>query len=79
MFNPEIILNPDYIIADARPNTAVVLKKVSEQNEHFRLALRLVTPSDNPNYKNSVITFMKIREKEWNRLLHNKKILYKSE
>ncbi len=76
---PEIILNPDYIIADARPNTAVVLKKVSEQNEHFRLALRLVTPSDNPNYKNSVITFMKIREKEWNRLLHNKKILYKSE
>ena len=41
--------------------------------------MRLATSTDNPNYKNSVITFMKIREKEWNRLLRNKKILYKFE
>ena len=75
----EIIEKPDYIIADERPNTAMVLKKIEEQGEHFRLALRLVTPADNPNYMNSIITFMKIREKEWNRLLRNKKILYKSE
>lgn len=75
----EIVEKPDYIIADERPNTAMVLKKIEEQGEHFRLALRLVTPADNPNYMNSIITFMKIREKEWNRLLRNKKILYKSE
>ena len=41
--------------------------------------MRLVTSTDNTEYKNSVITFMKIDEKEWNRLLRNKRILYKKE
>lgn len=75
----EIILRPDYIIEDIRPNTAMILKKILSEGEHFRLVLRLAASTDNPNYKNSVITFMKIREKEWNRLLRNKKILYKFE
>lgn len=75
----EIIEQPDFIIEDPRPNTAMVLKLVEERGEHFRLVLRLVTPADNPNYKNSIITFMKIREREWMRLLRNKNILYKSE
>lgn len=76
---PRIIADPDYIIADDRPNTALVLKEVEEAGERFRLSLRLVTHSDNPDYKNSVITFLKIREKEWNRLIRNKTILYKKE
>ena len=75
----EIIEHPDYIIKDERPNTAMVLKQIEAQGEHFRLALRLATVSDHPGYKNSVITFLKIREKEWMRLLRNKHILYKSE
>ena len=75
----EIVRNPDYIIEDNRPNTAMVLKKIVESGEHFRLALRLVTPGDNPSYKNSIITFLKIREKEWQRLIKNKNILYKGE
>ena len=75
----EIVEKPDYIIEDTRPNTAMVLKRIEEQGEHFRVALRLITPADNPSYKNSIITFMKIREKEWKRLIRNKKILYKSE
>ena len=28
-----------------------------------------------PDYKNSIITFMKIDDKEWKRLLRNKKVL----
>lgn len=76
---PEIITNPDYILEDAHPNTAMVLKKISEHGEYFRLALRLVTSTDDPAYKNSVITFLKIREKEWRRLTKNKKVLYNSE
>lgn len=75
----EIIENPDYIIEDKKPNTAMVLKQIEEQGEYFRLALRLVTPADHPSYKNSILTFLKIREKEWNRLIKNKKVLYKSE
>lgn len=75
----EAVENPDYILEDKHPDTALVLKSITENGERFRLSLRLVTSKDNPEYKNSVITFLKIREKEWKRLLKNKKILYKSE
>lgn len=75
----ETIKNPDYILEDKRYATALVLKCIKENGEHFRLALRLVTSTDNPEYKNSVITFLKIRKQEWKRLLNNKNILYKAE
>ena len=68
-----------FLVEDRHPATALVLKQIEENGERFRLALRLVTGSDNPDYKNSVITFLKIREKEWNRLIKNKKMLYKAE
>ena len=70
---------PDYIIEDAKPATAIVLKHIEESGERFRIAVRLATSKDNPEYKNSVLTFLKIREKEWRRLIKNKKILYKAE
>ena len=34
--------------------------------------MRLVTSTDTPEFKNSIITFMKINEKEWSRLIRNK-------
>ena len=74
-----IIENPEYIIEANKPNTALILKSFSNGNETFKTVLRLITSSDNSKFKNSIITFMKITEKEWNRLLKNKKILYKSE
>ena len=74
-----IIENPEYIIEANNPNTALILKSLSNGNETFKTVLRLITSSDNSKFKNSIITFMKINEKEWNRLLKNKKILYKSE
>lgn len=74
-----IIENPEYIIEANKPNTALILKYFSNGNETFKTVLRLITSSDNSKFKNSIITFMKINEKEWNRLLKNKKILYKSE
>ena len=74
-----IIENPEYIIEVNKANTALILKSFSNGNETFKTVLRLITSSDNSKFKNSIITFMKINEKEWNRLLKNKKILYKSE
>ena len=74
-----IVADPDYIIEDSRYATAMVLKQIEENGERFRLALRLATEADNPEYKNSIITFLRIREKEWNRLIRNKRILYKKE
>lgn len=75
----DIVTNPEYIIETNKPNTALILKSFFEGDEQFKTVLRLITSSENSKYKNSIITFMKINEKEWRRLLRNKKILYKSE
>lgn len=76
----EIVEKPDYIIESPKPRTALVLKEIIVgENEVFKMVVRLATSEDNPEYKNSIITFMKIDDKEWNRLLRNKKILYKRE
>ncbi len=70
---------PDYIIESNRRDTALILKEFTEDNHQFKTVLRLKTSKDNPQYKNSIITFMRINEKEWNRLIRNKQILYKRE
>lgn len=75
----EIVASPDYIIEANKPNTALVLKEIKMAQEVFKTVVRLATPQDNTKYKNSIITFMKIDEKEWKRLLRNKKILYRKE
>lgn len=75
----EIVKRPDYIIEANKPNTALILKEIRKENEVFKTVLRLATSNDNPQYKNSIITFMKIDEKEWNRLLRNKNVLYRRE
>lgn len=75
----EIVSHPDYIIEANKPYSALVLKEISNEKEQFKAIIRIVTSNDNADYKNSIITFMKIDEKEWNRIIKNKKILYKSE
>lgn len=76
----EIVQSPDYIIRDPRPQTGMLLKEITvgETGEHFRIALRLAASQDPAHYKNSIITFLRIRQKEWERLIHNKEILYKA-
>jgi len=76
---PDIIADPDYIIRANKPNTAVILKEVIKDGEKFQLVLRILTPVDNPDFKNSVITFLNINERTWNKYLRNKEILYKKE
>lgn len=76
----EIVENPDYIVETTKPNTALILKEITEsEDKRFKTVLRLVTSTDNTEFKNSIITFMKINEKEWSRLIRNKRILYKKE
>ena len=73
------IEDPDYILEGNLPNTAFVLKSITTEDKKVQLILRLITSNDNPEYKNSVITFLAIKEKKWNKYLRNKKILYKKE
>lgn len=75
----EIIKNPDYILEANKPNTAFILKHIEENGKNYQLILRLKTSSDPKEYKNSIITFLKVEEKRYNRYLRTKKILYKSE
>ena len=72
-----VIVKPDYILKANKPFSGVLLKEIVESQEHLYLVLRLKTSSDPMDYKNSVITFSKIKAKEWQRMLRNKKILYK--
>ncbi len=75
----EIVNKPEYIIEANKPNSALVLKSFSDGGEQFKTILRIITSTENTEYKNSIITFMKINDREWDRLLRNKKVLYKSE
>lgn len=75
----EVIEIPDYIIGGNKPNSALILKEFSNGEEQFKTILRIITSKDNFDFKNSIITFMRINNKEWERLLKNKEILYKKE
>ena len=76
-FLEEIVAQPDYIIGDARPNSADILKWIKESDEYFLTIVRLCTSKEPEGYKNSIITFLKIDKKRWKRYLRTKKILYK--
>lgn len=79
-FLTEIVAQPDFIVETNKPNTALILKEfIGEEGETFKTVLRLVTSTDEPTFKNSIITFMRINRKEWTRLLKNKRIIYKRE
>lgn len=79
LFLKDIISDPDYIIETNKTNSALILKEFNRGEEKFKTIVRLITSHDNTSYKNSIITFMKINTKEWERLIRNKHILYKKE
>ena len=74
----QIVDDPDYILEN-RPNTGLLLKAIEQEGKQFQLVLRLSVPTDPKEYVNSIITFTRVREKEWRRLIKNKKVLYKKE
>ncbi len=75
----EVIKAPDYIIEANKPNTAFILKHIEDNGKNYEVILRLKTSEDPKDYKNSIITFLKVEEKRYNRYIRTKKILYKSE
>lgn len=72
----QIIENPDYILEANKPNTAVLLKEFEQQEERFKMILRIRVESDPVGYKNSVLSFWYIWETTWRKTLKHKKILY---
>ena len=73
----ESVQNPDYILRDSDPRTAVVFKMFQKNDtERYRIILKLAA-NDPEHPKNSIITAFYISEKKWNKYLRNKTILYK--
>lgn len=75
----EIIESPDYILEANKPNTAFLLKEITDEAEQFQIILRLAVSGDPEGYRNSIITFLKVEKKRYLRYLRTKKILYKAE
>lgn len=73
----DCVFDPDYIIEGNKPRTAVALKNINIDGKNAKAIVRLITSNDNASFKNSIITFQTIRDKEWNRLINNKPVLYK--
>ena len=72
----DILSDPDFILEANKPNTAFILKQITENDLTVQLILRLQTSQDPKGYKNSIITFLKIDIKTWNKYLRNKKSRY---
>ena len=72
----EALRDPDYILADKAPRTAVVFRQFMEGDERYRVILKLATKTDEQHPYNSIITAFYISEKKWNKYLRNKKVLY---
>ena len=75
----DILSDPDFILEANKPNTAFILKQITENDLTVQLILLLQTSQDPKGYKNSIITFLKIDIKTWNKYLRNKKILYRKD
>ena len=73
------IENPDYIVEANKPNTAVVLKTIEDVDKKIKLILKIKSPSEPKDYKNSVISLWEIGDTTWRKMIKNKKILYKKE
>jgi len=76
---PQIIQELDYIIAASKPHTAVILKMIEENGERFKAILRLKVEKDPSHYRHSIISFWRIGDATWKKILRIKVILYRRE
>ena len=70
--------SPDYLIQDtANTGTVFAVKKLPDTN--LNIIVRLVLEDDDPTYKNSVMTFYRLRERNLEKLIKKHHLLYKRE
>ena len=74
----DIVMYPNYIF-QAGKNTALVCKKMVRDEKYINIVLRLAVSTDNPKYKNSIITVVGENEKRFLQRLRNNNPLYKRE
>ncbi len=64
------LTDPDFILRDDHPDTAICVKRVEADGEWkcLRATLRLKTSAEPEGWENSLLTFQKINLKEYRRL-----------
>lgn len=77
-YGVETVKNPDSIIKDCKNNGTVFMVKRLE-NTNLNVVVRLVLSSDAEKFKNSIMTFYRLRDKNLKKIEKNNKILYKKE
>ena len=76
-FISNVLSDPDFIFEDIHPNTAILIREIQVDGMNLQIVLRLHVPSDEPGYKNSVISFWNIGQKRKDNYRKNKKIIYR--
>ena len=76
----DVIRYPDYVLEDTKNvDTAIMLKRIIEEEKNIQLVIKLSTGTDKKRDKNSILTLWKVRNSTYKQLIKNKKILYKCE
>ena len=74
----DTVNNPDIIIKDSKNSeTVFMIKQLEDTN--LNVVAKLILETGNPNHKNSVMTFYRIRNRNLKKLLDKNKTLYKKE
>ena len=77
-YGSDTVKNPDKIITDPKnENTVFMIKRLSDTN--LNVITKLILETDDSNYKNSVMTFYRIRNRNLEKLEKKGKILYNKE
>ncbi len=79
-YGVEAITNPDMVISDGKnDNTVFMIKKLAETN--LNVVVKVAVDIEHPDYKNSVITFYRLRNRNLEKLKKKagNKILYTKE
>ena len=72
------VLSPDLIIRDGKHiGTVFAVKKLPDTN--LNVVVRLVLETDEAGFKNSVMTFYRLRERNLKKLLEKNQLLYTRE
>ncbi|MBP2631435.1 MAG: hypothetical protein H6Q70_2063 [Firmicutes bacterium] len=77
-YGKETIQDPDMIINDSKNDgTIFMIKKLESTN--LNVIVRVVLETDNPKYKNSIMTFYRVRDKNLMKLIKKAEIIYKKQ
>lgn len=77
-YGKEILQNPDLVLKDVKnEGTIFMIRRLKDTN--LNMVVRVVLETDNPERKNSVMTFYRIRNKNLEKLMIKNIFLYSKE